>query len=43
MRIFILGAGHMGAWLVEEFCLDHQVAVYDTDKKSSNTFLTFRG
>ena len=33
MRIFIMGAGHMGAWLVEEFCLDHEVAVYDTDTR----------
>jgi prephenate dehydrogenase len=38
MRIFILGAGHMGAWLVEEFCLDHQVAVYDTDRKKLKYF-----
>jgi len=33
MRILILGAGHMGAWLVEEFCLDHEVAVYDPDRR----------
>ena len=33
MRIFVLGAGHMGAWLVEELCLDHEVAVYDTDRR----------
>jgi prephenate dehydrogenase len=38
MRIFILGAGHMGAWLVEEFCLDHQVAVYDTNRKKLKYF-----
>lgn len=31
MKIFILGAGKMGAWLTEEFCLDHEVAVYDRD------------
>jgi len=31
MKIFILGAGRMGAWLVEEFCHQHQVAVYDRD------------
>ena len=29
MRIFVMGAGRMGAWLVEELCLDHEVAVYD--------------
>jgi prephenate dehydrogenase len=33
MRIFIMGAGHMGAWLAEEFCLEHEVAVYDTDRR----------
>ncbi len=33
MRIFVLGAGHMGTWLVEELCLDHEVAVYDRDRK----------
>ena len=33
MRIFIMGAGHMGAWLVEELCLEHEVAVYDTDRR----------
>ncbi len=31
MRIFILGAGKMGSWLTEEFCLDHEVAIYDQD------------
>lgn len=31
MRILVLGAGRMGSWLVEEFCLDHEVAVYDVD------------
>ncbi len=31
MKIFIMGAGKMGAWLTEEFCLDHEVAVYDQD------------
>ena len=38
MRIFILGAGHMGAWLVEEFCLDHEVAVYDPDRRKLKYF-----
>jgi prephenate dehydrogenase len=38
MRICIVGAGHMGAWLVEEFCLDHEVAVYDTDRKKLKYF-----
>jgi prephenate dehydrogenase len=31
MRIFIMGAGHMGAWLAEKLCLEHDVAVYDID------------
>ena len=31
MKIFILGAGKMGSWLTEEFCLEHEVAVYDQD------------
>ena len=31
MKIFILGAGKMGSWLTEEFCLDHEVAVFDQD------------
>ena len=33
MRIFILGAGHMGAWLLKELCLDHDVAIYDPDRR----------
>ena len=31
MKIFVLGAGRMGAWLVEALCLDHDVAVFDQD------------
>ena len=38
MKIFVMGAGHMGAWLVEEFCLDHQVAVYDRDIRKLKYF-----
>ena len=33
MRIFILGAGHMGTWLLKELCINHEVAVYDTDRR----------
>ena len=33
MKILVLGAGRMGAWLVDEFCLDHDVAVYDVDMR----------
>ena len=39
MRIFILGAGRMGAWLVEELCLNHEVAVYDPDRKKLKYFI----
>jgi prephenate dehydrogenase len=42
MRICILGAGHMGAWLVEEFCLDHDVAVYDTDRRKLKYFFSVK-
>jgi prephenate dehydrogenase len=38
MKIFVMGTGRMGAWLVEEFCLDHQVAVYDRDKRKLKYF-----
>lgn len=38
MKILILGAGHMGAWLVEELCLDHDVAVYDVDRRKLRYF-----
>lgn len=31
MKIFVLGAGRMGSWLVEALCLDHDVAVFDRD------------
>ncbi len=31
MRIAVLGAGHMGRWLVSELARDNEVAVYDTD------------
>ncbi len=33
MKILIIGAGNMGSWLVEALCLDHEVGVYDQDKK----------
>jgi len=38
MRILVLGAGRMGAWLVEELCLDHEVAVYDLDRRKLKYF-----
>jgi prephenate dehydrogenase len=33
MKIFVMGIGRMGAWLVEELCFEHEVAVYDADKR----------
>ncbi|MBN1501247.1 MAG: prephenate dehydrogenase [Spirochaetes bacterium] len=37
-RILILGAGRMGAWLVEELCHDYDVAVFDIDAKKMKYF-----
>jgi prephenate dehydrogenase len=31
-KILVVGAGNMGAWLVEALCLDYEVGVYDVDK-----------
>jgi prephenate dehydrogenase len=31
-KILVIGAGRMGAWMVESLCLDYEVAVYDKDK-----------
>ena len=33
MKIFVMGVGRMGAWLVEEFCHDYEVAAYDIDSR----------
>jgi prephenate dehydrogenase len=47
MKIVILGAGNMGAWLVESLCLDYEVGVFDKDKSKlkylfhSHRLLTF--
>lgn len=38
MKIFVLGAGRMGAWLVEALCLDHDVAVFDRDPRKLQYF-----
>ena len=35
MKIVILGAGHMGAWLARELSGENEVAVYDTDERKS--------
>ncbi|MCU0578183.1 MAG: prephenate dehydrogenase/arogenate dehydrogenase family protein [Desulfobacterota bacterium] len=42
MKIFILGAGRMGAWLVEALCLDHDVAVFDLDPHKLQYFFRAR-
>ena len=39
MKIFILGTGRMGAWLTEEFCLDHEVAIFDYDRTKMKFFI----
>lgn len=33
MKIFVMGAGHMGSWFVEELCVNHQVAVCDVNRE----------
>jgi len=38
MKILVIGAGNMGAWFVESLCLEHEVAVYDTDKRKLRYF-----
>jgi len=43
MKILILGAGKMGTFLTDVLCLDHEVALYDTDaKKLRFVFNTLR-
>jgi len=42
MRIVVLGAGHMGTWFVEELCLDHEVAIYDPDRKKLKYFINVK-
>jgi prephenate dehydrogenase len=42
MRILILGTGRMGAWLTEELCLGHEVAVYDADPARMKYFIKVR-
>jgi prephenate dehydrogenase len=42
MRILIVGTGRMGAWLTEELCLDHEVAVHDSDIARMKYFIKVR-
>ncbi len=39
MKIFILGAGKMGAWLTEELCWNHEVWVHDSDPMKMKYFM----
>jgi len=39
MKIAILGAGRMGAWLTEELCWHHDVMVHDTDLLKMKYFI----
>ncbi len=38
MKILVLGAGKMGAWFVESLCLDHDVGVFDLNKRKLKYF-----
>ena len=42
MKIFIIGAGKMGSWLVEELCFDHDVAVFDIDPRNMKHFINIK-
>ena len=38
MKILVIGAGNMGSWFVESLCLEHDVAVYDIDRRKLRYF-----
>ncbi len=38
MKILIIGTGHIGSWLCEELCHDHDVAIFDMDPKKMKYF-----
>lgn len=42
MKIFIIGAGKMGSWLVEELCFDHDVAVFDVNPSHLKHFINVK-
>lgn len=42
MKILIMGAGRMGAWLTEELCWNHEVWVYDADPAKLKYFIKVR-
>ena len=39
MKILIMGTGRMGTWLTEEFCLNHTVGVFDTNREKLKHFI----
>lgn len=43
MRIFIMGAGRMGAWLAELLGASHEVVVYDRDKEKLKSLVKAKG
>jgi prephenate dehydrogenase len=43
MKMFILGVGHMGAWLSEALSLYQEVAVYDANRANSKNFPKHKG
>ena len=43
MKILVLGAGKMGTFLTDVLCIQHEVALFDTDPKRLRfVFNTFR-
>jgi prephenate dehydrogenase len=42
VRVLIVGTGSMGAWLTEELCLEHEVAVHDADVARMKYFIKVR-
>ena len=38
MKVLIIGTGHIGSWLCEELCHDHEVAIFDRDPKKMKYF-----
>lgn len=42
MKVFIIGAGKMGSWLVEELCFEHEVAVFDVNPAQLKHFINIK-
>ena len=43
MKICVLGAGKMGTWLTDALCLQHGVAVYDSNKERLSMYSIPKG